>query len=207
MTTAICIPAERPQHFERIGANIAATTTDYNLYWVVGTDVAARELSRLGQDFWQDEGGVSWGVRANFMFKETVEPYLFIASDDSLWHDGWLTSLLEAMYTVNGVAICRDGYNPSGTLPLISRSYINEYSGCADEAGVIVHSGYRHAYVETELRETAKHRGKYVYCPDSYVEHLHFGAGKAEYDECYAIGEASCAPGAALFNSRRHLWT
>lgn len=207
MTTAICIPAERPQFFERIVTNIAETTQDYNLYWVVGTDVAARELDRLHQDFWQDEGDISWGVRANFMYSQTVEEYLFIGSDDSLWHHGWLTAALDAMYPIDGAVIVRDGYNPSGTLPLVSRRYIETMSGCIDEPNVIFHSGYRHAYVETELRETAQHRGKYAYCPDSYVEHLHFGAGKADHDEVYAIGEASCIPGAALFASRRHLWT
>lgn len=208
MNTAICIPAERPQFFERIVANIEATTPEsHNVYWVVGDEVAARELDRLHQDFWQDEGGVSWGVRANFMYRETTEPYIFVGSDDSLWHEGWLTAALHAQTNIDGVVIVRDGYNPAGTLPLISRRYIETMSGCADEKNVIFHSGYRHAYVETELRETAKSRGKYAYCADSYVEHLHFGAGKSDHDAIYAIGEASCIPGAALFNSRRHLWT
>src|ERR1035437_6526547 len=101
---------------------------------------------------------------------------------------------------------CQDDGSTDGTLALISRRYIEEESGCIDVEGVVIYPGYFHNYSETELFETAKSRGRFAYCEESVVEHLHPDAGKAEKDEIYQLGMAHLVEDQDLFFSRRHLW-
>jgi hypothetical protein len=186
--------------------NIAeATPEPHATYWYVGTVEAAQELARLEQTHWLD-GGDSWGNRLNKLLNLTSEPYLFCAADDVKFHPGWLTAAHKCMTGVEGVVMVNDMKNPQGTNPLVSRHYIDTESGCVDEPRVIIHPGYAHAYSDTELIYTAMSRGRHAYCPESVVEHLHPGAGKGEWDAVYAVGQASMAPGFALFQSRQHLW-
>jgi hypothetical protein len=204
--TAILIPAMRPQHFARLVDNIAETTPEpHNVYWAIGTDVAADELARLKQDYWKDDGA-SWGVRLNFMYHHTTEPYLFLCADDVKFHDGWLTAAHRCMTGIDGVVMVNDLHNPRGTLALVSRHYLDTESGCVDVPGVVCCPFYRHTYVDDELRDVAQSRNRYAYCPESVVEHLHPAAGKGEWDDVYAVGAQSVASDSALYRSRMHLW-
>lgn len=204
--TAVLIPAERPKHFAGLVENIAATTPEpHQVYWTVGTDVAADELARLKQHYWKDEGS-SWGRRLNFMVKHTTEPFLFLCADDVKFHDGWLGAAHRCMGSMEGVVFVNDLHNPAGTLALISRHYIDTEGGPADEPGAIIHPGYRHCYSDTELLAVAQGRGKHRYCPDSIVEHMHPAAGKAEWDDVYEAGSSAINTDRALYQERSYLW-
>lgn len=203
---AILIPAERPQNFARLVENIAeATPEPHHVYWMVHKPQCADELARLRQTYWTDNGA-SWGVRLNRLYQLTTEPFMFLGADDVKFHPGWLTEAMNAMQSVDGVVFVNDLYNPCGTLALVSRHYIDTMSGCADEPGVIIHPGYIHGYSDTELANTARHRGRYAKCDTSVVEHLHPGAGKAPHDEVYAKGAAAMGVDLQLHLSRAHLW-
>lgn len=204
--TAILIPAMRPQFFERIVTNIAEVTPEpYHLYFMVGTADAAAELDRLGQTYWRDHGD-SWGHRLNFMYDHTDEPYLFLGADDLKWHPHWLTRAMQPMLQVDGVVSVNDQWQSCGTSALVSRNYIATMSGTMDEPDVLIHPGYTHHGSETELFETAAKRGRYAYCAESVVEHLHQILGKAPDDEVYALGASRTSYNVALFQKRRQLW-
>jgi hypothetical protein len=53
----------------------------------------------------------------------------------------------------------------------------------------------------------ARARGAFAPCLASVVEHMHFYAGKAAWDDTYAKGSAKDSQDRALFHSREHLWT
>lgn len=153
-----------------------------------------------------DQGG-SWGERLNLGYRLTDQPFLFLGADDVKFHYGWLDHALDRMRWVDGVVVVNDLLNPAGTMALVSRRYIDEESGCVDTPGVIIYPGYRHNYSDNELFETARSRGRLDYCEKAVVEHLHWLVNKAPYDEVYEEGDNARAADAALFESRKHLWS
>lgn len=204
--TAILIPAMRVQHFERIVANIADVTPQpHFIYWMVSAQEEVDELDSLDQLYFRDDGG-TWGGRLNHMFHHTSEPYVFLGADDLKWHPRWLEHAMSAMKRVDGVVSVNDQWQLQGTSALVSRHYINSMSGCMDEDDVLIHPGYTHHGSETELFETAARRGRYAYCAESVVEHLHFIVNKSEDDEVYALGASRTAYNVALFQKRRQMW-
>ena len=52
------------------------------------------------------------------------------------------------MGTMHGVVFVNDMLMAHGTLPLVSRRYIEQYSGCFDVPDVIIYPGYSHNYSE-----------------------------------------------------------
>jgi hypothetical protein len=150
--------------------------------------------------------GGTWGGRLNKLFGCTTEPYLFLGADDVRFHPGWLDAAIATMEQVDGVVAVNDLWNPRGTLALVSRRYLLEEGGTVDDSGAIIHEGYRHCYSETELFETAQSRGRFAYCAEAVVEHLHPAAGKAVDDAVYQLGTAAFEADQALYLSRRHLW-
>lgn len=204
--TAILIPAMRKQFFERIVSNIEETTPEpHRIVWMVGTDADAAELDRLGQFYFRDNGG-TWGSRLNHMYHNTSEPYIFLGADDLKWHPRWLEHAMTIMRRIDGVVSVNDQWQSYGTSALVSRNYITTMSGTMDEDDTLIHPGYTHHGSETELFETAAKRGRYAYCTESVVEHLHFILGKSEDDEVYALGASRTVENVTLYQKRRHLW-
>lgn len=198
---------DRPHRVEPLLQNIAQTTPEpHRIIFAASDQPTINELRRLEAEFIRD-GGDSWPNRINRLFHYTTEPYMFLGADDVIFYPGWLSAALEAMREVDGVVTVADLYNPNGTLALVSRRYILEESGCVDEPAVVVHSGYRHNYSDTELFATAKARGRHAYCPEAVVEHLHPLAGKAHMDSTYAIGFQSEHDDHMHYLSREHLWS
>lgn len=206
---AILIPVlGRPHRVEPLLASIAAATDiPHRVIFAASDQPTIKELDRLGAWYIQDEGD-SWAIRINRLYKEVNEPYLFLAADDVAYRWGWFQAAMRRMDMIfgGGVVFVADLYNSAGTLALVSRNYIETLGSCFDGPGIVVHEGYRHAYVDDELRETARFHGRYGYAEDSVVEHLHAGAGKAPWDATYAIGNASMTQGLELYRSRSHLW-
>ena len=204
---AIFIPAMRVQNFERIVQNLAETTSDpYAIYWMIETDEEATELDRLEQFYWRDEGG-RWGHRLQFLYENTKEQFMFLGADDLLWHPDWLIHAMCTMKDVRGVVSVNDLWQHGvGTSALVDRDYIDTMSGCVDEPGMLIHPGYFHFATETELFETAMSRGRYAYCAESVVEHLHFTLDKSPIDDVYRLPTPHTQEDVDLYHSRKHLW-
>ena len=132
---------------------------------------------------------------------------MFLGADDVQFHPGWLEAAMNTMVAIDGVVAVNDMFNPTGTLALVSRRYIDQQGGTGDDTGAIIHRGYFHNYSETELFNTARHRGRFAYCGASVVEHMHWAPGKSEHDEVYRLGDHHTGQDRDLHLSRQHLWT
>ncbi len=206
---AILIPTMRAHLIPTLIDNIAdATPSAHEVYWACTEDSeCAAVLQKCGQKVLIDKGGF-WPARINALFKWTSEPFVFIAADDVKFHPGWLEAAFIAMERVQGCGIVsvNDLNNPYGTLSLISREYIDTFGGTMDRTGPVIHPGYHHNWSETEMRQTAERRGRWTYCAESVVEHMHHDCKKAPYDEVYAIGDRFLQEDVTLFFSRHPLW-
>ena len=205
-SVAILVPAMRPQNLQRLVDTIAESTTDYGVVIVATGECADVARTLEGPITVIDDGGGSYAKRINLAFRLTTEPYALLASDDLSFRPGWFEAAMIQMNQVNGVVGINDLYNMSGVHFLISRDYVNDPGAVIDAPGLVCHEGYGHAYVDDELRHTAQYHGRWAFARDAVIEHMHPGAGKAEPDDVYAIGQASMEPGRAVFMSRRHLW-
>lgn len=207
MTVDIFIPLMRFERFPLLVANIRLTTPEpYEIHVMVSGAPSEAIWGRQWPDchLWLDGGG-TYIERMNTLFCLSKAPHFFLGADDVVFYDGWLAPALAAMEEVDGVVAVNDLHNPAGTCGLVSRRYIEEM-GTIDQPGLVLHPGYRHNWCDSELFATAKHRGRFAYCAESVVEHLHPCAGKAEDDEVYRLGISSEPQDRALFVSRSHLW-
>ena len=186
--TDIVIPVMRYAKMAALLDNIEATTPEPHRIICVSDDPDRIESPVPHTDIKDD--GASWGARINRAYRESDGAWLFTGQDDVQFCEGWLTAALRAMEdqfgNAGGVVTVHDGCNARGTMALVARSYIEEMSGCVDEVGVVYHEGYRHAFAETELFETARTRGRWTYCQGSVVEHHWRRDGM---DETYQIGD------------------
>jgi GT2 family glycosyltransferase len=207
--TAILIPSMRAHLLPPLLDNIAATTPEQHWVYLMLEWQSDCDRAVGGRDdvtILYDEGD-TWGHRLNAMLHWTYEPYLFCAADDVEFHPGWLTEALNVMGTMHGVVSVADRVSAQGTLPLISRRYIDQWSGCLDVPDVIIHPAYHHNYSETELYETARTRGRWLKAEQSVVEHHHPLVGTAAEDEVYALGRSRVTHDEYLFNERANrLW-
>jgi hypothetical protein len=204
---AILIPTMRAHLIPALIRNIEATTpSEHSVYWAC-TRESDCEKALEGQKCFPDDGG-SWPVRINALFKVSTEPYIFLGADDVVFHPEWLEKAFDCMEKVEGVGVVsvNDLNNPYGTLSLISREYVDVYGGTMDRSGPVIHPGYHHNWCDTELRQTAEHRGRFIYCEHSVVEHMHHDNGKAPFDEVYALGDKHLQADVNLFFSRHPLW-
>lgn len=203
---AIFVPSlDRPHRLKSLVENIRRTTPEHKIYFVISDDESANILDDLGVSFWRDKGG-TWIERNNFLLKETDEPYIFLGSDDLLFHGSWFEDAMKVMGEVDGVVPVNDLNNPHGTSALVSRNYINELSGCVDYKDVIACPEYHHNYADTELFKTAESRKRFAYAEDSVVEHMHWEAKKNSRDDTYNKSLAFSEEDRKTFESRRHLW-
>jgi hypothetical protein len=189
--------------FERVPsivANIEETTPEPHRIYFIATSTPSADWSAPVTSI--VDKGDTWAKRINRGLRSTLEPTLFLGADDVLFHPGWLTS---ALGMLDGVVAVNDLHNPKGTLALVSREYAN--LGTIDGQRGIAHEGYRHNFVDDELFGTAQFRGRFTYCREAVVEHLHPCAGKAEDDETYRLGRESWEADEALHKARCALWT
>lgn len=210
VNVGILIPVMRPEKIRPLIENVKMTSFGTKLHWMCELgSLCHRTLVELHEDVLTDSGG-SWGERLNALYQATTEAYFFTGSDDIVFHPSWLLKAAIANLTipgqVGGVIAVNDLYNPRGTHALVSRSYIEEMSGCVDVPGVVIHPSYHHNYSESELFETAKSRGRFVYAEDAIVEHMHPAARKGEWDDVYDAGLSYLAADRAFYESRKHLW-
>jgi hypothetical protein len=207
VSTAILIPAMRPEKAMALYRNIEETTPEpHAIYWAIDPAAGFPDLQTYSPNTVMSDNGDTWGHRLNALFNLTTEPYIFTGADDVRFHPGWLYEAMLPMKSVDGVVAVCDGLNPKGTLSLVSRNYINQESGCVDVPGVIIYPGYHHFFSETELFCTAESRGRFAYAANSMVEHYHHVNNKAPFDAVYALGGSKGLEDEYLYNSRAHLW-
>lgn len=149
---------------------------------------------------------INAGVRA------TTEPLIFTGADDLAFHPGWLASAVARLSPGIGVVGTNDLGNrrvmagEHATHSLVTRAYVEQF-GTIDEPGKLLHEGYDHNYCDTEMVDTAKTRGAWVFVADSVVEHLHPHWGKGEDDEVYRRGQRGFRNDRRRYHRRRRLWT
>ena len=140
--------------------------------------------------------------------------WLFAGADDLRFHDGWLDAALRA-HEISGQRFVgtNDMWNPSvrngrhSTHTLIRMDYIRD-QGCSwDGPGIVYHEGYDHQCVDNEAVFLAKQRGEFVHAADSFVEHLHPFAKKAQMDATYEKALAHGRDDIRLFRDRQRAHT
>ena len=203
---AILIPTMRANRLPDVVRTIEESTDDYRIV-VIATGECADVARTLPVTLIEDDGG-TWAQRINHGVRETTEQFLFTGADDLAFRPGWFEAALRALDqfpNAVGLVAVNDLHNAAGVHFLFHRDYVTEF-GCIDEPGVLCHEGYRHSYIDDEIRATALSHDRWSIARDSIVEHLHAGAGKAPHDDVYTIGAESMPQGLALFQSRAHLW-
>ncbi len=150
--------------------------------------------------------------KINRGFQSVESEWYFLGADDLKFHPGWFEA---AMETYKNTGACVLGTNDMGspvvtsgehsTHSLVLRDYILE-CGTVDEPGKVLHEGYHHNFVDSELVETAKWRDAWAFSRYSNVEHLHPDWGKTQRDAIYDIGKSDWAIDVQYFDSRKRLW-
>lgn len=153
----------------------------------------------------------NYPAKMNLAFRETTEPFVFLAADDLHFHYGWLSTALRYMSDNVGVVGTNDGgvnrrvqSGQHSTHQLVRREYVDTHGATFDaEPGVLCHEGYGHCFVDDELVQAAQARNVYSHAKDCVVEHLHPFAEKSPVDSVYRLGRRSIPDDRALFYERR----
>ena len=212
---AVLVPMlGRPHAVEPLAQSLAESTDDARILWLVtDTDrdvlAATRGMDRV--TFTPRERG-DYAHKINVGYRETTEPYLFLAASDLHFHPGWLTVCflkVKAGYQVVGTNDLGNKGTSRGTTSthtLVARTYADR-RGTIDKKRQILHEGYWHEWCDTEFVQTAKFRNAYGHARGAKVEHLHWLWGKRERDAVDSDWEKRMAQGEKLYHSRRRLWT
>lgn len=213
---AVIVPVlKRPEHAEPFMQSLVASTGLATAYAICDeddgdaikawTDAGALVIIRPSTD----EQPGSFAEKVNLGYQQTAEPWLFIVGSDVRFHPGWLD---HAQHLANTWQACVVGTNDLGnprvvagehaTHLLVARDYVDELGASWDGPGVLAHEGYRHWYVDDEVVEVAKQRGKWTMALGSIVEHLHPAWGKGENDEVYELGQSFADQDGKRFEER-----
>jgi glycosyltransferase involved in cell wall biosynthesis len=219
-STAVLIPTlGRPHRVPRLLENLAASTHAPNIaYFIVERDDdATLEAVRTAGARWiVNQGASTYASSINTGYRETTEPFLFLAADDVVFQEGWLEAALHAMRDPRiGVVGTADPYWPlpdHSSHSLVRRRYIEAHSGCLDVPDVVLFP-YHHGFTDHELVGVAKARRAYLYCDQARVEHHHPGwddigrvRGGSELDETYRKGNRHHRRDTLTFASRSAHW-
>lgn len=219
-STAVLIPTlGRPRRLQQLLDNLEATTHSPNVaYFVVERDDSASIEAgrRAGARVIVNAGPPSYASCINTAYRETDEPWLFLAADDIVFVDHWLEAAATAMANPEiGVVGTADPYWPlpdHSSHSLVRRRYVEERSGCVDLPNTLLYP-YWHGFTDHELVGVAKSRGAYVYCEDSRVEHHHPGwdalgrvRGGARLDPTYRKGNRNHRRDTLTFIERSEQW-
>lgn len=152
--------------------------------------------------------------KINWGYAHTDGDYLFMGADDIEFTAGWAEQALRKMRGRIGVVATNDTANRQvmrgefGTHCLISRAYIEERGGTADnEPGVVLFEGYDHNFVDRELCDVARARGRYAFAAQAIVRHQHPLWKTARWDGTYRKALARFRDDQRLYAQRSVLWT
>lgn len=182
-----------------------------------GDDLEIETIQQTSEDLmvvpWLPGNG-DYAKKINLGFRRTEEPFVFTAADDLEFEYGWAEAALAvAERTACGVIGTNDDANPlvkrgkHSTHSLVRRHYVERWGATwHDGPGVLLHEGYEHQWVDTELVAVAVERGQWAFSNRSVVRHLHpMFAKNVAMDDTYrkALGGASHDKG--LFLERQAL--
>ena len=121
---------------------------------------------------------------------------IMVVSDDFTCPNGWDTRLLKALEGKSDFLVKTiDSLQPTLiTLPIMDRTYYNRF-------GYVYHPDYLHMFCDQEMTAVGHMLGKVINLNIPF-EHLHYSAGKSEFDAVYAKNNATWAQGESLFNER-----
>jgi glycosyltransferase involved in cell wall biosynthesis len=224
VSISILVPTRgRPGRLPGVLANITENTrSEHEVIFVVeGDDVPARNaVVALAAGAGHVAGWAanrrarSYAGAINTGFQRARGDYVFAGADDLRFQAGWDTAALALMRDPVRVVGTNDLLNTDvqrgthATHYLVDRRYIAEVGGVpAAPPGLVLFEGYDHNFTDTEFIAVARARGVFAPCLDSVVEHLHFYARKADWDDTYAKGSAREEQDRALFHAREQLWT
>lgn len=190
MSIAILIPTyNRVGRLQGVVDN--AQTPDATVYLIMEPDEAKEFEGAV--TITRPEGFGTYAKAINHAYRVTEEPYLFCGADDLNFKEGWAHSALRQMKGNIQVVGTNDLSHPAvlsgehATHYLVARHYLDTVGGVYDEGpGSFLPECYDHNWTDTEFIQTARHRGVYMACLESVVEHNHPTWGKAPMDDTYA---------------------
>lgn len=215
-STVILVPVlARPHRVEPLLTAIWEATNEPHRVLFVATETDTDELAAInaaGADAligpW-----VTYPEKINAGYRETTEPWMFLAADDIAPHVGWLSEAQAVGYANRALVVgTNDLGNPRvlagehSTHTLVDRRYCDHPGATATQRGSVLHEGYQHWYCDDELVGVAKKRGVFASASDSVVEHLHPFFGKAEHDATYRKGEQRKRADLREHQRRRRRW-
>lgn len=218
MDVAIIVPTlGRPGALGPLVENLRRTTPPvYRLCFVVDPDDEASQVAlanlELAPEVLVLQQGGTYPAKVNAGVRATDQPLLLPTADDVVFHPGWyeaasphFESGVQVVGTSDLTPATRNGTH--ATMPILTRSYVEDPGAAYGEKGVVFHEGYHHNFVETELWQLACHRGVAVFEPGSVVEHRHPAWGTAEVDDTYRRGSlAGWGADRARFEGRLAQW-
>lgn len=220
MNVAVLIPTlGRPQALRPLLQSVATTTSPgaANVIFVVDHDdllthVELQEAWQQGWRFGRCFADGTYPEKVNEGVRACDEPLVLPAADDVVFHPGWLEQAIAAFGEGVDVVGTND-LTPStaagqhATMPMLRRSYIEHTGAAFGELGTVFHPGYHHNACETELCKLAQHRGVYISCPASIIEHCHPSWGTREVDDTDRKGNLrNWDADMALFEKRQAEW-
>jgi glycosyltransferase involved in cell wall biosynthesis len=223
MTIAILIPTlGRADVLPELLQNIRQVTPPcYRVYFVLDSGdteswEVCRRLSGGGGDVVLVEGDGSYPVKTNRGYECTGDEDLILpTADDVVFHRGWYEAAarrftpLGPCYVVGTLDLTpATARGLHATMPIIHRSYIEDWGAVYGEKGKVFHEGYAHNFCETETWQLARHRGVARFERESVIEHLHPAWGTREADATDRKGNArGWDVDKALFEKRKAEWT
>jgi hypothetical protein len=207
----VIIPAlHRPQNVKTLMESLNATTGLALARWVIEPDDEEEWETICATYNWTvtREAG-TFAHKVNTVYKETTAPWIMLVGDDVRFRPGWLDQALDVAQRWNADVVgTNDLLNPRvrrgehATHMLIRRSYIDEIGASWDGPGIVCHEGYGHWFVDDEIVQAAKMRGKFQAALGSHVEHVHPMNGITPDDEVYAKGRATAEADQRVFKRR-----
>lgn len=199
-TVDVIIPAlHRPQNVKTLMESLRATTGLARAWWVteLNDDEEHDAIRREGASNIIHTGTFAQKVNAAFDAIPNPSPWILLVGDDVRFRPGWLDHALNVADRWKADVVgTNDLLNPRvmrgehATHMLIRRSYIDETGASWDGPGIVCHEGYRHWYVDDEIVQAAKMRGKFQSAMGSHVEHVHPLNGITPMDEIYELGQS-----------------
>jgi glycosyltransferase involved in cell wall biosynthesis len=148
-----------------------------------------------------EAGPGDYARKINYGLFMSTTPWIFTGADDLTFTPGWYEAFEEMASAGVTVIGTYDDANPTvkrgrhSTHTFVERRYIEEVGATfTDGPGVVLHEGYEHQWVDTELVAAAMRRKRWGFAYDCVIRHHHpFFDKTVEMDDTYrkALGGAS----------------
>ena len=226
MITVLIPVLARPQNAERVARSIRENTSlEHTIVFLVtpadlkehyaccNTGVPGVIVDVVS---W-DAGKGDWAKKINYGVTHYDDEFFLLGADDLLFHPQWdifaIATYVETRCRVIGTndlgnaTVMRGDHS---THPLVHSSYVSD--GTWDEPGKLLHEGYAHQWVDTELVQTAMIRGEWAFSRQSHVEHMHpfwpdgKGGHKGAMDKTYEKALSTSRDDNQLYRRREPMW-